>query len=228
MAVFAQAIFKEKVTVSSVVGEWYFDRFDDATPVDNTWWHFEYVFCRSLGTISFASLILGIIKSIQYMVRQIERFSSKKFLSRRFVLAVLGFLERTISNFNSYVLVYVGLAGESLYASAYQCTKLFRRNLVLGLVTANISRLFSLVGKLLVSSFIGLVCFWNSFSIIDANGGEWITAAISSIIPFYVMGILTHVLETTIDSTFVCYLIDLDQNSCHNENAHRIFSRSLK
>ena len=89
------------------------------------------------------------------------------------------------------------------------------------------SRLMSFVGKLFVSSVIGLTVFWN-YSSQTSQGTEWITVIVSTAIPYYVMGILTHVVETTVDATFICYLIDLDHNTCSHDKAHRIFSASLK
>ena len=64
----------EKTTVSSVVGEWYFERFDHQNTTDETWFHFQYVSCRSFGSIAFASLILGLVRSAQFFVRQMEVF----------------------------------------------------------------------------------------------------------------------------------------------------------
>ncbi|KAI8901491.1 plasma-membrane choline transporter-domain-containing protein [Globomyces pollinis-pini] len=229
MYFWTSAIFQniEKVTVSSVVGEWYFDRYDVCITSDQTWWHFKYVSCRSFGTIAIASLLLGIIRCLQFLIRQIERFGSKAFLSHSLVSLIIGLMSDILNNFSSYTLVHVGLTGETYLVSGYQCTRLFRRNLVLGLLTSSISRLMSFMGKLFVSSLIGLSCFWSSVSLLS-SGGEWITALVATIIPYYIMGVLTHVIETTVDATFICYLMDLDTNSCHNEDAHRTFSAALK
>ncbi|KAJ3371810.1 hypothetical protein HDU91_004885 [Kappamyces sp. JEL0680] len=186
----------EKVTVSSVVGEWYFDRFDHTNTTDETWFHFQYVSSRSLGTIAFASLILGLVRTIQFLIRQIERYGSRKVLNYRIVAVTIAVLSKLLDDLSSYTLVHVGLTGESLLSSAFQCARLFRRNLILGLLTANLSRLMSFVGKVFVSSVIGLACFWSSVSL-TASGGEWITIVVATAIPYYVMGILTHVVETT-------------------------------
>jgi hypothetical protein len=132
-----------------------------------------------------------------------------------------------LSNISSYALVHVGLTGEPFLVSGYQCTKLFRKNLILGLITSGVSRMVSFLGKLLISSAIGYICFWNSITITH-TGGEWVTAVVATIIPYYIVGIFTHVVETTIDAAFICYLIDLDSHKCHNEEAHRIFSVALK
>lgn len=69
----------EKVTISSVVGEWYFDRYEHRNTTDETWFHFQYVSCRSFGTISFASLILGFVRAVQFIIRRLEVFYSIKF-----------------------------------------------------------------------------------------------------------------------------------------------------
>jgi hypothetical protein len=43
-------------------------------------------------------------------------------------------IDGIIDNLNNYTLVYVGIHGENFCSSAYMTTKLFRRNLVFGLV----------------------------------------------------------------------------------------------
>lgn len=62
----------EKTTVASVVGEWYFDRYDHRNTTDATWFHFQYASCRSFGSIAFASLILGFVRTAQFIVQQVE------------------------------------------------------------------------------------------------------------------------------------------------------------
>ena len=107
---------------------------------------------------------------------------------------LLGFVSNVLEDFSSYTLVYVGLTGESLLSSAYHCSRLFRKSLILGLLTSNMSRLMSFAGKMFVSSVIGLVLFWSSS--VNPSGNEWVIMFVATLIPYYVMGICTHVVET--------------------------------
>jgi hypothetical protein len=48
-----------------------------------------------------------------------------------------------------------------------------------------------------VSSVIGLVLFWSSSgSSMNPSGNEWVIMFVATLIPYYVMGICTHVVET--------------------------------
>jgi hypothetical protein len=62
----------EKTTVASVVGEWYFEAYDSPITTDETIEHFKYVSSRSFGPIAFASLILGAVRMIQFLVNNFE------------------------------------------------------------------------------------------------------------------------------------------------------------
>ncbi|KAJ1343427.1 hypothetical protein BSLG_002016 [Batrachochytrium salamandrivorans] len=202
MYFWTSAIFQnlEKTTVASVVGGWYFQDLADSPTHDSdqTWRNFKHVSTRSFGPIAFASLVLGAIQAIKYLISKI---------------------------------LNTGLTGDSFMDSAYSCTRLFRRNLILGLVTQSVAKIIGVLGRALVAATIGLAVFWGTVNRTSAGvgtgGNEWVVAGVSTIVPYYVMGVLTRVVENTIDSTFICYLIDLDTNSCHCEGAHRIFSESL-
>jgi hypothetical protein len=219
----------ERITVSSVVGDWYFMRFEKSIQGDQTWFHFQHVYRKSFGAAVFSGLVLGSIRALKFIIRVMRKRSGSTSLG--LVGSCLEFLSSLIDNFSSYTLVYVGLTGESLPASAYACTRLFRRNLVLGLLTRHLSQLISFLGKAFVSVSIGLAVFWMRVKYPredDMQGFEWIVGTLASIVPYYVMGVFTHVVETTTDATFICYLVDLDTNSCHSEGAHAVFSESMK
>jgi hypothetical protein len=185
----------EKTTVASVVGEWYFERFETPITSDETWFHFKYVSTRSFGSIAFASLVIGMVQSVQFIIHKINEYSPQKLTQQRFVRFTIDTITRFIDNFTSYQIVHVGLTGESFLVSGYQSTRLFHRNLVLGLLTASLSRLISFMGKFLVSSVIGYIFFWNSQGM--ATGYEWLTFFVGTMIPYYVLGIFSHVFETT-------------------------------
>jgi hypothetical protein len=66
----------EKTVVSSVVGEWYFMRFETGTPGDRTFSHFAHVLRSSFGSVCFASLILGAVRSVQFIIRNLRKVIS--------------------------------------------------------------------------------------------------------------------------------------------------------
>ncbi|KAI8904117.1 plasma-membrane choline transporter-domain-containing protein [Gorgonomyces haynaldii] len=211
----------ETTVVSSVVGEWYFDRFSKPSK-DVTWMHLKAVTEKSFGQIVIASLVTGLLSFFKFTVHKMQQYT----ILKQFATSMSAFVE----SFSSYTLVYVGLTGESFLESSAQTTKLFRRNLVFGLATHFLSKLLHFLGKIFVSGIVGSIIFWIRVKnpIPDATGYEWLISLIAFAIPYYVVSIITHVLETTQDAMFICYVLDLDTNSCHSEGAHQTFAPLLK
>ncbi|KAJ3126020.1 hypothetical protein HK098_007958 [Nowakowskiella sp. JEL0407] len=125
---------------------------------------------------------------------------------------VLSILTRLIEQVNAYTLTYSSVTGDSFAQSAYQCTRLFRRNGDIVVVAATVSRVI-LIG---VTSVVSLVC--ASIVMIsmgmgsDAHQFAWVGAVMAGSVQFYVVLFMAHVIQNTADATFLCYLIDLDSN----------------
>ncbi|KAK5671016.1 hypothetical protein BDV3_004831 [Batrachochytrium dendrobatidis] len=223
----------EKTTVASVVGGWYFEDLPKSPThsSDQTWRNFQHVSTKSFGSVALASLILGAVQTIKYIISKIRSRASQGSTFMRFLLSTLTVVSQVIDDISGYALVNTGLTGDPFLDSAYACTRLFRRNLILGLITQSVAKIIGVLGRVLVASTVGLAVFWGAVNRtsngVGTDGNEWVVAIVSTIVPYYVMGVLTKVVENTIDATFICYLIDLDTNSCHCEGAHRIFSESL-
>jgi hypothetical protein len=58
----------ERVTISSVVGEWYFLRFEKNMKGDMTWVHFRHTGYNSFGSVCYASLILGLVRILKFII----------------------------------------------------------------------------------------------------------------------------------------------------------------
>jgi len=50
--------------------------------------------------------------------------------------------------------------------------------------------------------------------------------AVAAIIPFYILRLIGQIIIYTMDCTFICYLLDLDSNTCHCSVAHRLFTQT--
>jgi hypothetical protein len=181
----------EKVTVASIVGEYYFEG-----QSSDAWYHFSYVATRSFGQIALCSLILGAVSSIQFIISSMQKYLPKKFLAFKIISFIISVLSRFLNDISAYTLVYVGLTGESFWTSGLNCSRLFRRNLILGLFTTSVSRLISFSGKFLISGVVGV--YWLQYHQYEQNGFQWWTdSTMAFAVPFYIMGIFTHVFETT-------------------------------
>jgi hypothetical protein len=201
MYFWTSAILKnlEKAVIASIVGQWYFeldadDEDWDFLPRRNTVQHIKYVGSRSFGTISLASLLLGLLETMHFVSRRIYSYKLP-FLKNRFVKYVMASIISFSEKYTGYVMTFVGISGESLVESAKRVSGLFRRHLVFGLSTSFISALVSIVGKVVVTT--STVFFvYKFYGIRQDMGYEW-SFVICSVIPYYILNLCTHVWEST-------------------------------
>jgi hypothetical protein len=72
--------------------------------------------------------------------------------------------------------------------------------MILGLMTHGLSRLLNILGRILLSISVGTIVFWTNVASPrpdDPMGYEWVLASISSAVPYYVIGVMTLVIENT-------------------------------
>jgi hypothetical protein len=125
-----------------------------------------------------------------------------------------------------FILIKVGISGDDLFTSARECTALFRRNLVLGLVSSSLSRLILFSGNVVLATVSGLIV-GGSASIAFQSPYGYFVGGVAAAIPFYILRFLGNILLSTMDATFICYLHDMDSNACHLSAAHRLFAQTL-
>jgi len=207
----------EKVVISGVVGDWYFDKNDKSVTK-----HLKYALTTSLGSICFASVIQGFLSIIKYSARLLSRISSSKI---EFITCTLTALISILEEWTPFALIKVGISGDDLITSAKKCTLLFRRNLVLGLLSSTISRILVFSGTLAISCCSGIaVGYISSHSM--HNYLAIAMAGVSTVFPLYMLRFVGQIITHTMDSTFICYLLDLDANTCHCSVAHRLFAET--
>ncbi|CAG8468775.1 9943_t:CDS:2 [Gigaspora margarita] len=90
----------------------------------------------SLGSICLGSLIMFTVQCLQFISEFVKKNSK---LNTVFYHAAtcMSYIDGLIDVLNNYTLIYVGISGESFCSSAMFTTKLFRRNLIFGLVNAS-------------------------------------------------------------------------------------------
>ncbi|KAJ3248621.1 hypothetical protein HDU77_008057 [Chytriomyces hyalinus] len=218
----------EKMTISGVVGQWYFGRtIDETFDEDLVARSFRGVVGSGFGSVCLASLIVGGVEGCQFVVRNVRknsRGSTQPFLS--LVDSCMDCIGRTVSQISSYTLIYCGLTGAPLCSGAYSCTRLFRRNLVMGMATAGITRAVLFFGASAAAGGVGAGAFFYS-----ARGTgspyAWVVGGVGTLVPFYVVRFMSQVIQNTVDATFICYMLDVDSNANNCQEAHEIFENEL-
>ncbi|KAI8822233.1 plasma-membrane choline transporter-domain-containing protein [Fimicolochytrium jonesii] len=224
MFFWTSSVFKnvEKVTIAGVVGEWYFQRAEGSVSHNRTYKNFTSSLTTSFGSICLASLILGLIQSLQLSIRLARRLTGSNGALHRLLTACLDCYGQLADNVTSYALVYAGLTGSSFPASCYSTTRVFRRNLVLGLVTSTVTRLIMGLATAGIALASGSVAFFFASRRLESPFA-YVVGAVGTVIPYYLVQVLNHAVQNTVDATFMCYLMDVDRNAVNCESAHRIF-----
>ncbi|KAI9332821.1 choline transporter-like protein [Obelidium mucronatum] len=221
-----------KMTIAGVVGQWYFGRHSDDTFDDD---HGNSLVAKSLknvvgpafGSVCFASLVVATVEIIQFVVRTVRKNSrGRNSPIINFVDSCMDCTGRAVSQISSYTLIYCGLTGAGVCEGAFECTRLFRRNLVIGMATAGITRTLLFFGASAVAGGVGSGTFFYS-----ARGTgspyAWVVGSIGAFVPFYIIRFMSQIIQNTVDATFICYMLDVDSNANNCQEAHEIFENDL-
>ena len=191
--------------------------------VSSTLHHSRAVLSTSFGSICFGSLILGLISTMKFISNAFKRVSSSSNSSpARFISWTLNCFIFSIEEWTPYTLIVVGISGNDLCSSAKECTHLFRRNLVLGFVSSILSKVMIMCGNLAVASIVGFIV--GSLQTHFEHPYGYMLIYVATLISFYMLRFIGNIILNTMDATFICYLLDLDSNSCKCSSAHRLFA----
>ncbi|KAJ3290761.1 hypothetical protein HDU79_002975 [Rhizoclosmatium sp. JEL0117] len=219
----------EKMTIAGVVGQWYFGRAIDET-------YDEDLVTKSLkgslgpgfGSICFASLVVAAVEVTQFVIRTIRKNSRGRPSSAFLALldSCMDCTSRAISQISSYTLIYCGITGASVCEGATLCTRLFRRNLVVGMATAGITRTLLFLGASGAAGGVGAGTFFYAARGVGSPYA-WVVGSVGAFVPFYVVRFMSQIIQNTVDATFICYMLDVDSNANNCQEAHEIFENEL-
>lgn len=178
------------------------------------------------GSACLGGLVLGCVRILQIGVGVLRKYFRNQRNGSSTVLTlvsgIVAFIDGLIESINNYTLIYVGLTGEGFCTSARNATKVFRRNLMSGIVTDLITRLVLYLLAFTMASVSGLTMYVFATHALH-NPFAWIVSVLALIVPAYIGMFWGRVLTNTIDATFMAYAIDMDTGTNHCPAAHKIF-----
>ncbi|KAF7725951.1 hypothetical protein EC973_009188 [Apophysomyces ossiformis] len=136
---------------------------------------------------------------------------------------VLGYVEALVSQINHYTISLAGITGEGFCSAARSGTKLFRRNLLSGLLGDLLTKLILYVGSLLISLSSGFATYIFAAHNLHSSHGL-LVGMLAAVVPLYLSQFFSYTMMSIIDTTFLCYAIDLDTGTVHMSAAHTVFS----
>ncbi|KAI8074521.1 plasma-membrane choline transporter-domain-containing protein [Gongronella butleri] len=215
----------QRFVLSAITAQWYFHRHEpQQLGSDHPWViALQRASTTSFGTLAFGGLILSIVQLLHFMTRHMKKYTKTGWPFVTLVSALLAYIEALISNINNYVIGLAGITGDGFCMSAKAGTKIFRRNLISGLVGDLITRLILYIGSLVVSIASGLAAYMFASHQLHSSHG-YVVGMIAALAPLYISQFFSYTLMSVVDATFLCYAIDLDTGSVHLSAAHEVFS----
>ncbi|ORX48223.1 hypothetical protein DM01DRAFT_1338689 [Hesseltinella vesiculosa] len=215
----------QRFALSAITAQWYFHRLDPQRMDTKQSWKIALynASTTSFGTLAFGGLILSLVQLLHFLTRHMKKYTRSNWPLTSLVSAILTYVEALISNINNYVIGLAGITGDSFCASAKAGTKIFRRNLISGLVGDLITRLVLYIGSLVVSIASGLAAYVFASHQLHSSHG-YVLGFMASLAPLYISQFFSYTLMSIVDATFLCYAIDLDTGTVHLTAAHDVFS----
>ncbi|CAG8753404.1 8246_t:CDS:2, partial [Gigaspora rosea] len=176
----------------------------------------------SLGSICLGGLILSTVRFL-HLINEFTKKNIRRSSVFYCITTCFACLDGIISVLDKYTLICVGISGESYFSSAVFTAKLFRRNLVFGLVNDTITNIILRIGAIMISLFCGFATFIYATHSLQSSYG-YVVGILASIIPYYIAQFFVCIMMNIVDATFLCYAIDLDTNKIHCTKAHEAFS----
>ncbi|KAI7871222.1 plasma-membrane choline transporter-domain-containing protein [Spinellus fusiger] len=219
----AVLINMQRFALSAITAQWYFHRHEPTLTNGEVW---KSSLLRgsttSLGTLAVGGLILTLVQAMHLLTQYLKKYVKK---SRPFVWIVsivLAYLEALVSQINHYTISLSGITGESFYGSARSGTRMFRRNLLSGLLGDLLTKLILYVGAVVISFISGLGTYVFATHHLHSQG--YIIGMMAAIVPMYIAQFFSYTMMSIIDAAFLCYAIDLDTGMVHMSSAHTVFS----
>ena len=236
------------VIVAGVVADWYFTprnaksgkkirmnkrsrKYIDeihltSTPIsDAVWRTLRY----HAGTITFAALIIAIVQfircavlySIKVMDGGMKPNKVQEYL-KGVVMCLLKLLECILDKINKNALIYNAIYGDAFCRSAIGSFKLIWSNLIRAAFISMISRMVTVLGKVMITLISVSLCAFVMVVIKAKDDNPLYNEDVSCpALPLLIVGIISYcvaksflaVYDTAIDTVFLCFLVDEKQNS---------------
>jgi hypothetical protein len=183
----------------------------------------------SFGSISFAALLLSTFQTIQFLFKRLRKelkrtgqYSSGRLLY--LVERIVSYVYGLTSAVTTYTIIYSSLQNSSFLSSAAKCTRLFQRNLIIGMSATLMTRIVFVCGTYLASTVVmlGVLHFYNMELNVLRTG--YLGVGVWGIMPYFSVRFLGHLVLDIVDAMFVCYVVDLDRNECLSEPIHQVFA----
>lgn len=217
VAAFISAVYQH-VVAGSVAG-WYFSRdvMSSGKPRENAFSSLFHAVTTSAGSLAFGALVLAIVQFINFLLELTKKSNTQN----RFLVClisciqcIVGCIQGIVKYINKFAYIYVAMHGYSFCHAARECFELISRNFFSAVIMDTITAFVLFVGKALFTA----LCTIITVAVLDSQGRPLtaVTLALTIILSFTVLHIISHVVGVSVDTVFICYLEDLELNKGGN------------
>jgi len=209
---FMSAVFQ--MTVAGGVASWYFSRDAKGPAVGSpALKSLSWALSFSFGSLALGSLILAVVKFINFLLQQTKRANRKNKILV-FIISCVQCLLRCIQGIVKFIdrFAYIRIAmyGEGFCTAAKNCFELISRNMFSAVVVDVLGQFVLFVGKLLGT----VLCTMFTMAVVREVGRPIspITVTLVIVISYVIFEVFANIVGVGVDTVFVCYLEDLERN----------------
>ncbi|KAI9306448.1 plasma-membrane choline transporter-domain-containing protein [Cunninghamella echinulata] len=176
----------QRFALSAITADWYFHRHTSNSQANEKTWQLALrrAATISFGTLAFGGLILSIVQFLHIATGTMKKYVKKSRPFVSIITMIISYIEASINQINHYVIGLAGITGDGFCSSARSGTKIFRRNLISGLVGDLITRMVLYVGALVISIASGFGGYiFASHNLHSSHG--FIIGLLAAIVPLY-------------------------------------------
>lgn len=216
-----------QVAIAGAIGKWYFARKNGGSSIVSmpVFGSFFRGLTLSFGSIAFGSLILAIAQFINFLLNQTKRVNFKNRLFVCLISAVqccLGIVIRFIKFINRYSYIHIAMHGENFCTSARNVTEIVASNLFSATVVNLLGDFVLFVGKMMGTVVCAMFALGITHSLHREISG--VTVAVVVIGSYIIFSFFANVISVAVDTVFVCYCEELQENKDKKEKSYAIDS----
>jgi len=227
---FISAVFQ--MTVAGAVAQWYFSRdANGANPTTGSpaFKTLGWALTKSFGSLAFGSLVLAILKFINFMLEKAKTVNAKNKVALCLLSCIQCFfrcIEKFVKWMDKFAYISMAMHGESFLGSAKSSFNLISRNMFSAVVVDTLGSFVLFVGKLLGTATCTLFTMGIAHEVGRPISG--VTVAVVVVISYCVFDLFSHVVGVGVDTVFICYIEDMERNKDGAMYASEDLSKAIK
>lgn len=207
--------------ISGTIAQWYFSK-EDSSRKRKIRSSLRNAFGPSFGTVCFSGLLICVVRVIRAIVDSAKREDVPGMVNIVLRCCVNVFLS-AIDFLNKFTVNFAAITGEAYCTSAKMTYELLKRNLLSAVFVETISTRL-LAGIICVISVLYAVVVCAILNGITSLGADSYIVAVSALaLLLVVLGFFVHILDSVIDTIYVCYAIDRDRGEVFKPEVHEVY-----